>query len=307
MSKKLTTEEWILKASKIHNSFYDYSKVEYKTNVDKVIIICPIHGEFIQKANSHTNGSGCPKCSSKYNYTSSEWIDIAKNIHKNKYDYSMVKYINAKTKVCIICLHHGEFWQLPSLHVNSKCGCPICANNITLTNNIFKQKANSIHNFLYDYEFVDYLNNRTKVKIICKKHGEFWQTPDCHLQGQGCPICRSSKGERLIHNWLKENNIPFKAQFELITPEIARNTNRILIDFFVKYNDKQYFIEYDGIQHFEYNPFFHKTYEDFENQQRRDKVLNEFCELHRDKVTLIRFKYDESNENVINKLKNFYD
>ncbi len=78
----------------------------------------------------------------------------------------------------------------------------------------------------------------------------------------------------------------------------------MLIDFFIKYKGQQYFIEYDGIQHFEYNSFFHKSIEDFEKEQRRDRVLNDFCELHKDKVTLIRFKYDENNEEIINKLEN---
>lgn len=77
------------------------------------------------------------------------------------------------------------------------------------------------------------------------------------------------------------------------------------IDFFVIHNDKQYFIEYDGIQHFEYIPHFHKGgIIDFEKEQNRDRVLNEFCELHKDKVTLIRFKYDQMHEEIINKLTN---
>lgn len=77
------------------------------------------------------------------------------------------------------------------------------------------------------------------------------------------------------------------------------------IDFFVKYNNKQYFIEYDGIQHFEYIPYFHKGgIIDFEKEQNRDRVLNEFCELHKDKVTLIRFRYDDVE--VVNKLKNIF-
>lgn len=80
----------------------------------------------------------------------------------------------------------------------------------------------------------------------------------------------------------------------------------MLIDFFVKHNDKQYFIEYDGIQHFEYVPHYHRNnIENFEKQQRRDNVLNDFCELHKDKVTLIRFKYTQSKEEVIEILENF--
>ena len=76
----------------------------------------------------------------------------------------------------------------------------------------------------------------------------------------------------------------------------------MIIDFFVKYKKKKYFIEYDGIQHFQFNSYFHKNEIDFENQQRRDKVLNEFCELHKDKINLIRFKYDQLDEIILQTL-----
>lgn len=106
---------------------------------------------------------------------------------------------------------------------------------------------------------------------------------------------------------MEDNNFKFKSEFELVTPEIARNTNLMKIDFFVVYKEKQYFIEYDGIQHFEYIPFFHNGgIVDFTKQQQRDKVLNEFCELYKDKVTLIRFNYKQSKEEIINILENYF-
>lgn len=74
----------------------------------------------------------------------------------------------------------------------------------------------------------------------------------------------------------------------------------MLIDFFVKHQEKQYFIEYDGIQHFEYTPFFHNGgIIDFDKQVQRDKVLNEFCELHKEKVTLIRFDHTQEKEEIL--------
>jgi hypothetical protein len=106
---------------------------------------------------------------------------------------------------------------------------------------------------------------------------------------------------------LIDNNINVLSQFELITEKIARNSHCIIIDFFIKHNNKQYFIEYDGRQHFEYVPFFHKGgIIDFEKQQRRDKVLNDFCELHKDEITLIRFDYKQTNEEIINKLNELF-
>lgn len=240
--------------------------------------------------------------------TQEEWISKASIVHSNLYDYSEVVYKTSRDKVMIICKKHGKFEQKATNHMQGQ-NCPDCSNEIKSiktrsTKEEFILKANEIHKNIYDYSLVKYINTRNKICILCKIHGEFWQTPTHHLRGEGCPICSYSKGELLIHNWLKENNIPFRPQFELITEEVARNTNLMKIDFFVKYNNKQYFIEYDGIQHFEYIPFFHREDDDFFKQQRRDKVLNEFCELHKDKVTLIRFKYDDNN--IIDSLINIF-
>ena len=107
---------------------------------------------------------------------------------------------------------------------------------------------------------------------------------------------------------MKENNIPFKREFELTIDEIAENTNTLRIDFFIKYNNKQYFIEYNGEQHYKYIPYFHKGGEiDFMKQQNRDKILEEFCEFYKDKVTLITFNYKQTKQEILNVLKNIFN
>lgn len=196
MSKKLTSEEFIEKAKKIHGNKYNYSKVEYIDAHTKVCIICPIHGEFWQMPYSHLNGNGCKKCgydssSKKVIKSREEFIFEAKNVHGNKYDYSMVKYINNHTKVCIICPIHGEFWQKPNDHLNGH-GCPSCSNVAKYTTESFVRKAKEIHGNKYDYSKAVYVNAHTKVCIICPIHGEFWQMPYCHLQGDGCRKCQYS-------------------------------------------------------------------------------------------------------------------
>ena len=130
--KKLTTEKFVEKARKVHGDKYDYSKVEYKNAHTKVCIICPIHGEFWQIPNDHLNGSGCQKCKinkiiSIKKMDGKKFIEKARKVHGDKYDYSKVEYINSKTKVCIICPEHGEFWQKPNYHINNKSGCPSCS------------------------------------------------------------------------------------------------------------------------------------------------------------------------------------
>ena len=122
-----------------------------------------------------------------------EFIEKAKLVHCDKYDYSKVEYINARTKVCIICPEHGEFWQTPHSHINKR-GCPICwklrkSKNMTLTNDEFIKKAKQTHGDKYDYSKSKYINTKTKVCIICPEHGEFWQIPNIHIRGSECPKC----------------------------------------------------------------------------------------------------------------------
>ena len=174
--KKLTTKEFIEKANKIHGNKYDYSKVEYINAHTKVCIICPEHGEFWQTPNDHLGRKGCPKCANNIKLTGEEFIQKAKKIHGDKYDYSKVKYINNTTKVCIICPRKGK--------------CPKCSHNHKNDTQTFIEKAKKIHGDEYDYSKVEYINNHTKVCIVHKKCGkEFWQSPQNHLQGKGCPFC----------------------------------------------------------------------------------------------------------------------
>ena len=193
MGKKLTTEEFIKKANKKHNGKYDYSKVEYIDSHTKVCIICPEHGEFWQEPANHLSGQNCPKCASIEVHTNQSnkkegFIQKAKEIHGDKYDYSKVEYINNHTKVCIICPEHGEFWQKPIHHTQGK-GCPYCGGTKKLSTEEFIKRANEIHKEKYDYSKVEYKTTETKVCIICPEHGEFWQTPHAHLAGQNCPKC----------------------------------------------------------------------------------------------------------------------
>ena len=124
------------------------------------------------------------------------FISDARCVHGDKYDYSKVEYINANTKVCIICPEHGEFWQTPHSHLNGR-GCPLCAKehstNYKNTKDFFIDRATKNHNGKYDYSKVEYVNSSVPVCIICPDHGEFWQTPHNHLNSTGCKKCKSNK------------------------------------------------------------------------------------------------------------------
>lgn len=122
-----------------------------------------------------------------------KFVDLCKIKHNNTYDYSKVSYINNQTKVTIICKIHGEFQQTPHAHKRGN-GCKKCTvGRESLTKKDFINKSNIKHNYKYDYSNVEYINNRTKVKIFCKSHGFFKQNPGQHLLGQGCRKCNQKK------------------------------------------------------------------------------------------------------------------
>lgn len=124
---KWTTEEWVVEASKKNNYLYSYENTHYVNKNTKVIVTCPIHGDFETIPYDHLCGHACPKCVDKHHYTTEEWVEKASQVHLNKYDYSKTQYINSKTKVCIICPKHGEFWQIATHHLMG-IGCPMCGN-----------------------------------------------------------------------------------------------------------------------------------------------------------------------------------
>ena len=116
-------------------------------------------------------------------------------IHKNKYDYSKINYINCHTKIKIICPIHGEFFQIPNDHLEGhgckKCGTKSSGNNRSNNKKDFIEKSNVIHNNFYDYSKIgDYSMGHKKVCIICPIHGEFFQMAYSHLAGFGCKECK---------------------------------------------------------------------------------------------------------------------
>ena len=182
----MNTEYFKEKAVKVHGDKYDYSKVNYTKNQNKVIIICKIHKEFEQTANDHLTGSNCPKCMN--NFMNTEYFkEKATKVHGNKYDYSKVNYINTESKVTIICKIHKEFEQIANSHLMGS-NCPKCTGNF-MDKNYFIEKANKIHNNKYDYSKVNEINYKIKIPIICKIHGSFFQKINGHLSGQGCSKC----------------------------------------------------------------------------------------------------------------------
>lgn len=312
MSRKITTEIFIERAKNTHGNKYDYSKVDYKGKDTKVCIICPEHGEFWQTPHNHYK-HGCSKCGvevvSQYKQkTTEDFIRKSKEIYKDKFKYDNTKYIDSKTLLKITCPIHGDVEVYPGNFLNGR-GCPKCGQLLKgqykkLNTETFIEKANIIHNNRYNYNKTNYKLSHEKVIIICPIHGEFTQTPNHHLNGEGCPICSQSKGERLVESILLKYNIPFEREITYKVNDIVKNKKEFRIDFVIKLNNRIYFIEYNGKQHYEPNDFFGGQKE-FELQQKRDNYVRGFVNRHKDKISLLEISYKLKEMTVENKILKF--
>jgi len=304
-NNRLTTEEFIKRSKKIHNDKFDYSLVETDGIYNKVKIICPIHGIFEQVLKSHLKGYDCYDCgrlkaNKTHTLNNEKFIKKAKEIHGDRYDYSLVEYISAKIKVKIICPIHGIFEQTPTIHTHktNKSGCLICGGTKKITTDEFIEKAKEIHGDKYDYSLVEYEKNNKKVKIICKKHGIiFHKSPTNHIfWSSGCPICKSSTGEIKIFNYLSKHKILFKPQYSF---KDCRNALPLPFDFYLP--TIMICIEYDGIQHFKPIEYFGGE-ESLKNLQINDKIKNDYC--NKNNIKLLRIKY---TDDVIKKLDSYFN
>lgn len=215
--RKLTQEEFIEKAKKIHANKYDYSLVDYKNTRTKIIIKCNKCGlTFITFAGQHIYGTGHCKCYFKHNkHTTESFIKLSKNIHGDKYDYSSLIFSNTSKKIKILCKTCNKFfYQLPNSHLSGH-GCPNCvsknnSDRFRSTKEKFIEKAKNIHGDKYDYSLVQYLGNKIKVKILCNTClNYFYQKPNTHISrgGSGCPYCSkckiTSKGEKEVLKYIQ--------------------------------------------------------------------------------------------------------
>lgn len=300
--KRLTTEEFIEKAKQVHNNYYSYEHSCYSGSHNKITITCPIHGDVEVIAMNHLKGAKCPKCLGR-NLTTEEWISKAKEIHGNKYEYDKVDYIDNRTPITITCPIHGDFNQTPNSHLNGR-GCPKCGREKAKESNLkntseFIQESIQVHGDKYNYSLVNYTGKDRKVKIICPIHGEFEQRPNDHLRGCGCPKCNESKGEKLINNYLKILKLNYTRQFP-----VQLENRLIYVDFKVEYNNKIYFIEYNGQQHYKSTEYFGGDTA-LELQQYRDSLLYTYC-VHNN-IEFIEIPYIYTDEMIINKLKTTFN
>lgn len=288
MPKKMTKEEFIAKAeARYGKGKYGFDKVVYINNYTKVKILCLSCGKYFWKDPGHfLRGDEC-SCQKNYKktpfLTTEEFIKRAEELFgKGRYGYERVNYINNYTPVEIYCPICDEyFWKEPRMFL-SGFGCTNCSyREKSESLEEFIRKAKEIHGDLYDYSETVYINRSTKIKIKNIKTGEiFWQTPLSHLSGSD-PSKSFSTGEYLVNSILTDLNIDFEKEFSVVNKIKGRTTDRVRIDFEFNYKNKEYWIEYNGEQHYKLvEPFISRS---IKNGSRDDMKLYHIQQLQRDK------------------------
>lgn len=294
-----TNKEWKELANRVHKGKYDYSKTNYVNAKTKVTITCPIHGDFEQLPRKHMSGQGCPQCKiDKITHlrkkTLEEVKQQAKAIYGDKYDLSNIKYVNSHSEIELTCPIHGKFHKIVSSFLRGY-DCPECMKekaikNLTYTQDKVIEMAKAVHGDKYIYDESEYKNMLTKMKIICPKHGEFWQTPAKHIHSkQGCPKCKASHLESEMMLFLEKQNIPYIYQ-------CGRKTfnwlNMQTLDFYLPQHNVA--IECQGSQHYQPYSFTNDKCEkemevNFKVLKKLDEKKKKLCEDN--KLKLIYFTH----------------
>lgn len=289
--QRKTTEDFILKANTVHPpGLYDYSETVYESCTIKVKILC-IRCEFYSFftiPGNFLSGHGCPSCAIKnvkkrFTKTTEYFIEKSIKIYgEGRFDYSMSKYISSTSRIIVKCLICKTILNpIVKSHYTSLRGCLVCTMaecsfSFRKSNKRFIEEGISIYGKdVYDFSKIIYDGRLGKFTLGCKCGIFYEEIPQRFLAGEaGCPNCRKkrkSKGSDNCKNYLIENNIDFECETK-IKPYNYR------YDFTFEYNNKKICLEFDGIQHFEFVEFFHKTEEEFERRKLVDITKNEIAE-----------------------------
>lgn len=283
---------FVSKSKKTHclndgTPLYDYSLSEYIDTYTPVDVICKVHGIFKVPPVRHNGNDrqGCPKCS-KISYSrkrgtnKNDFVELSKEKYGNKFDYSNVQsFVNESSTVSLKCLYHNEqFDQVVSTHLAKKTihGCPLCAKETaksirTDTRDDFIRKARILHNNEFGYDNVIYKGTYKKILITCFEHGDFSMTPNSHMNGRGCPTCKTTEA-KCIQRDIDPHFIKLEKEKKF---DDCVSVRRLPFDRYVSHLNM--LLEYDGEMHFIFKKRFHKTEDNFEKVRNHDKIKTEYA------------------------------
>jgi len=294
----MNTKEFIALAVNKHGKKYGYEKTVFTKRSDKLIITCPIHGDFEQIAGNHLYGKGCNKCAIDATKLSLEDCKArAIEVHKGKYNYDHIDNCASTNKIELTCMDHEEpikFTVTVASHLKGT-GCRICTlKGMRHTLDNFLDKAERIHGKnRYDYSRAVYTGNTNKVIVGCDRHPKkYWfkVSPDKHTHKSkptGCTLCTASTGEKIVGNYLIENDIEFIKEYV-----IKHNGSIYKFDFYIP--SLNLIIEVHG--GFHYRDLYITKDGALEKVQENDKIKEKWCMDNKIKLLSIN-----NNENKLTK------
>lgn len=287
-AKRLTLDNFIEQSKRRFGNKFIFKDSIYLGNCKPIMIRCKKHGEFETQPNHFLRSkAGCQRCwNDKNGLTNEEFIYRCKKVHGDRYDYSKVKYKHNTKPVIIICRKHGVFKQEAREHGNGK-GCNKCSLELTKSDvSEFIRKARALYGNRYDYSKVVYINQKTKVEIVCRQHGTFNVQPNLHLLTKvGCPSCTESKGESRIREFLTKHQIKFIQEYRI-------EPYRYRYDFYIpKLN---LLIEFHGMQHYKPVSIFGAE-SGFKKTVKRDKAKREIARRNDYLMMTVSYRSSKSN------------
>jgi hypothetical protein len=284
-----TKAGFVRKARQRHGSKFTYLG-DYVNSRTPMLIACKEHGRFHQAPISHLKGTGCPKCGIEvikayHSSNHEEFLKKARRVHGDKFGYPQ-RYERATKLIRITCPLHGAFTQTPNNHLNGhgckKCQSQQASERNRLTHEEFVKKALKVHGSKFQYP-EKYKASVEPLLILCPAHGRFRQAPNKHLNGQGCPRCMESFGERVVSRILERRCVRFITQHKFAD---CIDKRPLRFDFWLPKQNT--LVEYDGPQHFEARGYYGGQ-EHFTATQRRDRIKTAYA--RKKKIRLIRVKY----------------
>jgi len=299
--KKLTTEEFVRRATNVHKGMFDYSLTNYINSGHKVTVICERGHKVEQNPNDHLRGIGCKIChrkklGDKVRRPLQEVVEQLTSLYGDRYKFDFTDYVNTGSIITISCKDHGsKKFRVQGLLNGYECTECKGTKPGKLTLDYFLRQVKKVHGTFYSYKRVSLNGCKNKITIGCPVHGDFLQSSNAHLRGQGCPKCKTSKGETKVRMWLEKNNIKYISQhrFELF--------KRSSYDFYLP--NLNICIEYDGEYHFHAYPRVGGD-EGLRIRQERDRKKDQFCIENGIKLLRIAYWDFKNIETILEKTLN---
>jgi formylmethanofuran dehydrogenase subunit E len=307
-----TLERFLQRAKEVYGeTAFDYSEInedQIAGNGSCVPITClECKYEWTPTIDHHLNrGTGCPECNEHGSWNLKRLLRKAEETHGDDFDYSLVteEHIqNSRSHIPVRCRECEEVWQsVIHDHISRREGCPNCRFRAPWTLARLKIKGKRIHRDRYDYSKVEeshVKDSSSRIPVSCTIcNNLWWPTINNHINhGTGCNKCFKSKGELACEEALTDFRIPFESEYVL--PSLSER----YFDFAFVYNGRWYFIEFDGIQHFQLTPKFHVDEEHLKENQQVD-VIKTWHAIHYGYIIRIDYtQIDSVKQHIINALQ----